>query len=903
VRKISKTLALMSLLAPLGANALGIGDIRLHSALNQSLNAEIPLETSGDDELSSIRVTLASPEAFSRAGIERHYSLSKLRFTPQQRADGSYVIKVSSLESIREPFLNFMIEVHWPQGRLQREFTVLLDPPASFQADEAAEEELPETEPVERPFAQPVRRPAYIEPSPVVEKPRRPARVVEAPEPVEQVPVTGTQYGPVNKNETLWGIAAQTNQDASVSQEKMMRALYKANPRAFYRNDINALKAGETITIPDRESITRLTGALSAPPTLRHTGRLAAKTARPEGGIPVAGESASPQGQLKLLAPTESGKSQGETAGPSAKGKAGTSKEDIALAVADTVKQENEEIRKSLADLKEQMSGMQRLLSLKDEQIAALQAQQKQAPQAAPVPPPAAQPTTPTAATPQPSMEPAKVPPVEPPKEVPRTVPAPQPAPEAQTTPKPAPPAPPPRPVAKQPPAPQPKPAQPVAPPQKDEGILAELLEHPSYTVAGGIVILLAAAVWLVKRRRAAMIDDTESILTLSDREKMLQAKRPAVAAPLGQTSGISEQTTTTTARSSFLSEFTPSDFDALGGEMEEVDPISEADVYLAYGRYKQAEELIHSAIAQNPERDECKLKLLEIHYATENAQAFEKFAEELAPTHKAEKPEFWEKVTEMGQELCPGSPLFGDGGRHQAPPAAIDKRGTSAESSLAAESGQEEEDYLFQKEDEESYGYPLSSIAENQPQDSTDEEAQTTAIAYDFFATEPAGSAPSEAGADSDLLQIDNIVPLDKSQTSANGGALDIQDKTLDDILAELGVLSESESLKPIPEAQEQEQRQEESALEFAFEPEQIPTADDEATVQFDEDSAGYMALTEMDEQETKLDLAKAYFDMGDGEAARAILDDVAEHGNDAQKQEAWSLLNRLTRKEVNRR
>ena len=111
MRKISKTLALMGLLAPMGANALGIGDIRLHSALNQSLNAEIPLVISNNEELPEIRINLASQEAFSRAGIERHYALSKLRFKPQQKADGSYVIRVSSVEAIREPFLNFMIEV------------------------------------------------------------------------------------------------------------------------------------------------------------------------------------------------------------------------------------------------------------------------------------------------------------------------------------------------------------------------------------------------------------------------------------------------------------------------------------------------------------------------------------------------------------------------------------------------------------------------------------------------------------------------------------------------------------------------------------------------------------------------------------------------------------------------
>jgi len=913
VRKIPKTLALMSLLAPLGANALGIGDIRLHSALNQSLNAEIPLVTSGGEELSDVRVSLAPPEAFARAGIERHYSLSRLRFSPQQKADGSYVIKVSSQGSIREPFLNFMIEVHWPQGRLQREFTVLLDPPASFQEAEEndRETELPEAGAYRRPVEQPVRRPVQTaEPAPVPSRPRRPvqeARAIEAPPPpAEPVPVSGAQYGPVSRNETLWSIAKQHNQDNSISQEKMLQAIYRANPQAFYKNNINALKAGETITIPDRETIVRLTGAPSAPQTVRHTGKLAATPQKPEEEIPAAGE-AGAQGQLKLVAPSPS-KSKDEAAASGAKGKAGRSREDT-LETSDTVKRENEEIRKSLAELKDQLSGIQRLLSLKDEQIATLQAQQKQTGKE-PAPATAQQPPTP-AQTPPPAMPPSveagKTPAVaEPPK-----VPAPTPAQEAQAkppttaTPKPgeavSAPAPPAQPAVKRPPV-QAKPAQPPAP-AKEEGIVAGIMEHPTYYAIGGIVGILALSVWLIKRRRAAMIDETESILTLGDREKAIQPKRPPIS--LGHPpSGISEQSSVTTAsRSSFLSEFTPSDFDALGGEMEEVDPISEADVYLAYGRYKQAEELIRSAISQNPERDECKLKLLEIHYATENAQAFEKFAEELASTHKEAKPDFWEKVVEMGQELCPDSALFGGSHPAAAPAQAVAGLGSSV--AAEAESSLEEDDYLFKKKAEEpSYGYPASPAIE-EPKAEEDLES----IAYDFFSTETkakgsaAGLAMEEPEEETEIQALDNVIAFEFDKPSAESADMsaEAQEKTLDDILAELGVLSQSAALQPEPETHDSDQS---NSIDFDIEFKQMLEAAEQASSQYEEEPADdHMALLEMDEQETKLDLAKAYFDMGDDESARAILESVAEQGNDAQKEEAWSLLGRLTKKEVNRR
>lgn len=896
MRKISKTLALMSLLAPLGANALGIGDIRLHSALNQSLDAEIPLVTSGDDDISEIRVALASQEAFAKADIERHYLLSKLRFKPQQREDGSYVIKVSSQEAIHEPFLDFMIEVYWPQGRLQREFTVLLDPPASFQEPaDGYEAELAETEPYQHTYEAPPRRSTSTEPAPA--KPRRPAikeaRASEAPPtPQEEVPVNGTQYGPISKNETLWSIAQRHSQDAGVSPEKMLRALYRANPHAFYKHNINALKAGETITIPDRETVARLTGSTAASPSLR-TGRPAGKPQKSTEEIAGQGE----QGQLKLVAPT-SGKSKDEAASSGGRGKSGGTKEAALAEANETFKQENEEMRKRLADIEQQLAGMQRLLSLKNEEIAALQAQ-KQGAKPAPEPAP-----TPSAEQPATGAESSKkTPPVapEPSKEAARPAPA-QPA-QQQATPTPpettqAPPAPQPAPTIPPRPAPAKRPQTAAPSPtkeSKEQGVVANLLDHPVYLV-GGIAGLFAVALWLVKRRRAAMIDDTESILTLSDREKAVQLKRAPVQQHEQPSSGISEQSTTM-ARSSFLSEFTPSDFDALGGEMEEVDPISEADVYLAYGRYKQAEELIRSAIAQNPERDECKLKLLEIHYATENAEAFESFAEELVPTHKDTKPDFWEKVAEMGQELCPDSPLFDiqQGGARRS--GTAEAKGMDAD----AEGG-----YFFQREETESYGYPISPVAaERQQRHDANEEVGSpeATIAYDFFSGETAlesGKREEEEGKFGSP-HGDNVIAFEPSRPTApaaTDGAMDVQDKTLDDILAELGVLSESSATASKKSGEDDENRDRGMPFDLG------EAADEAEEAPQYEESPDYMALTEMDEHETKLDLAKAYFDMGDEDSARTILENVAQQGNDAQKREAHSLLNKIGRKEeANRR
>ena len=132
VKHLTKTLAVVSLLAPITAQPLGIGDIELHSALNQKLNAEIRLHLAPNENPADISVRLASPEKFDKAGIPWNYVLSKIKFKPVVQSDGSIVIKVTSREVLAEPFLDFLLEVVWPQGSQFREFTVLLDPPEGY---------------------------------------------------------------------------------------------------------------------------------------------------------------------------------------------------------------------------------------------------------------------------------------------------------------------------------------------------------------------------------------------------------------------------------------------------------------------------------------------------------------------------------------------------------------------------------------------------------------------------------------------------------------------------------------------------------------------------------------------------------------------------------------------------
>ena len=189
----------------------------------------------------------------------------------------------------------------------------------------------------------------------------------------------------------------------------------------------------------------------------------------------------------------------------------------------------------------------------------------------------------------------------------------------------------------------------------------APVQEESSYFTWVAVIMALIAGLlgWLWWRKR--------KIESVTAEESMFSS---AFTSPGAEISEISQMGSTPVSddfsyqtgnigESSISSEFTPSDFDAFDTDQSEVDPISEADVYLAYGRYQQAEELMRQAIKDQPNRDECKLKLLEIFYANENAQEFENYANELKASGKEQDQEFWIRVVEMGSEICPSVALF----------------------------------------------------------------------------------------------------------------------------------------------------------------------------------------------------------------------------------------------------
>lgn len=220
----------MAIWTPESAYSLGIGDIKLHSGFNQNLKGEIELLISPNEEISDLYIGLAPPEKFDAAGIPWSYFLKKIKFKPAKRANGSVFIELSSTESLKELFLSFVLEVSWNKNNLlNREFTVLVDPSDSYKSAAAS-----------------------------LRQKRKSAVKTNYDSTNESAAGKYTgQYGPVKPTDFIWKIAKKTRY-SDVSIEQMIMALYKVNPDAFYADNINSLTVKEMLNIPEKELVVEM---------------------------------------------------------------------------------------------------------------------------------------------------------------------------------------------------------------------------------------------------------------------------------------------------------------------------------------------------------------------------------------------------------------------------------------------------------------------------------------------------------------------------------------------------------------------------------------------------------------------------------------------------------------------
>lgn len=410
-------LVLTLLAAP--AFALGLGQIQVRSQHGEPLLAEIPIVSSDANELRQLRVGLASPDTFARVGLQPPQGLVReLQFNVALDASGRPVVRVTSAVPVDQSLLTFLIEADWGQGRLVREYSALLDAPDAIAAAAQPAIQAPEIDAGDR-----IVRPAQAPPEPagaVADAPEAstdesaasvetvatpeqtdasPAAPPPAPAPPPQAaPVAaaaGSELEPVQAGETLSGIAAQLASQEGVSTNQMMLALLRTNPSAFISDNINLLREGAVLRVPDRNEVLQQSAAEATAEVRSHVARWREMSApRPQpvladadGAVEQAADEAAAapadrasaqaaDARLEIAPPSATdGRQAGTTSGIAADGEGETLRQELqetreTLAARDA---EVEELRTRLAELEQLQGKQQQLIELKDSELAAVQ--------------------------------------------------------------------------------------------------------------------------------------------------------------------------------------------------------------------------------------------------------------------------------------------------------------------------------------------------------------------------------------------------------------------------------------------------------------------------------------------------------------------------------------------------
>jgi pilus assembly protein FimV len=891
-----KRLLFASVLAtlPPAVHALGLGNLVLRSALDQPLDAEIELISPSPKELRTLKSSLASRDDFGRAGIERPPHLLNIKYELVNRGSRHF-IRLKTDEPFREPFLQMLLNVEWSGGKLVREYSTLIDPPqwaaatppvleapaptaAPAEPAVAATEPKPmepasiepksaesiavEPKPVEPVAVEPASPEPAAPPAPIAQaESPAPAPVEEAPveavapptEPVESLQPSGVagEAAPaeteaataeasdwasvgeyrVKRGDTLARIVRNVRADAGVSIEQAMVALFAANPNAFFQNNVNNLRAGRVLRVPAREAVELVSrpearaqlashyaawreyrATLAAAENVIEAPEAAVEPAAPAvaeapkaepqaqpakpAAPPVAAAPAKPQGAAEELLKIVRG--DGEVA--KAPGTSKAAGADGSKAKSPTVASDKvATLEEAVAARELENKALQERVGKAQEQIrnaqrlVELENKELAAAQKGAETPPASQPPVEAPAAAKPPRKKVVIPP---------------------------------------------------PPPVESPGFLASFMEsitsNPVTLAAlGGIVVLGGGIGGLYAlRRRKARTDFEESILSAGS------------ATTDGVTGG--EGSVPTATDTSFLSDFSQGGMGNI--HTDEVDPIAEAEVYLAYGRDEQAEEILKDAVVKDGKRHELRQKLAEIYFQRNDARAFETVAEELYAALEGKGGKVWEKVEEMGRKIVPENPMFRAA---STAPAAIEEAAQfsspSASSAFAsAGAGVGGEDF----------GSSAFGTA-------TDAGESQFAMGADSAGQPGLSASPQETGGEN----IDFELNLGGGETAvASGAAGGGNANVSDSVDFDLGGAGDGFAANAAESGS--------NVLDFA--PARSVAADASAPVAWDETA-------------TKLDLAKAYIDMGDAEGARSILDEVLAEGTDVQKKQAQDLARQI--------
>lgn len=876
IRKMVLAIAAATAFSSGVVNALELGDLTLRSGQGQPLDAEIELRDVQGLTAADLRSSLAGPEEFSRAGLPMPAYLEDLTFTPVIVPNGRSVLRVTSSTALPAPVVKFLVQVLWPQGRLLRDYDIALD----------------------RPQAPPARATPGVQPA---------------------VTAAGTYTS--QRRDTLWQIAARNAQGGSVQQT--MLAIQALNPGAFIGNNINQLKVGQVLRLPDAQQIQSIPqreaeAEVAEQYAAWREGRRLGPRARQLDATRRTSAGAAPSqvaqaDNLRLVSP--------ESAAAANDARALNDQLAVAQESLDTSRRDNEELKSRMADLESQLDKLQRLIELKNDQLARLSQQA-----GVPTPAVAAGATTPATAPALPGEAPAETlgtapvtaatqtqPPVVTPPAT-ASEPVIQPAPAAAGT------------------LPEATPAEAV-PPARDP--LDTLLGNPWLlaVIAGSLLLVLLLLVLLILRKRRAQ-QEAEKHLRMA-RALAEEQTDPELDLPPGSFDELDSPHTLSpavvaaSAAAAMPAEQAQSREQAEAQAADRV--LMEAELKIADGRLNDAAELLEAGVAAHPARNDLRLKLMEVYGRQGDRDGFVSQERQLPATHQNQtdvdtlKQRFPAMLGMVAAGL--GAAALATARDEQYVQALMDDtppREPSTPSAAREPTPVPEDDPLAEVPDEvlgaaadlkvnadlpvAGYAEPpvlepaaamtpveaSSDLAEQNDADDDFEamlaqaQAQAAGDAFDLDMGTAGLDEPSRADAvpaadgtrgderaapvaEPDLGDdFDLSLALDDDSPAARSFASE-----LDDVNAELDKLSDSFDTPAAGTP---------SVAAVAPEPEPEPVDD----LDFDFFSGA-------DEVATKLDLARAYVDMGDPQGARDILDEVVKDGDEGQRLEASELLSRL--------
>ncbi|MGB1310992.1 MAG: FimV/HubP family polar landmark protein [Leucothrix sp.] len=1037
---------------PSAGLALGLGEIESVSNLNQPFKAKIDLLSVGDANVSNLKVKVASPSVFSRVGIDRPNFLNGLRFRSAVQ-NGKPVILVSSSQPVKEPFINFLLEVSWPKGQLLKEYTVLLDPPVLMQPgtsiasntvgvrpdpsqptlaqvqqqDAIDQQSLRQQQQRQRVIAQQQQqqqaRQQQLERQRQLQQQRQQAQTANAQRPAQPVAnpapaPTGPRTYRIRRGDTLYKVAQKLGY-RGVSNEQMVMAIFQANPTAFRKRNINNLKSGVTIRRPSINEAKRVQ-LRSAQQDIRSQTtewknskpkkKTVADTKVATAPTPDKTDKATPttsQARIEVLG--SAGKSSANSGNLVGQAKLDDLNRQMTLASESLTARtrENNELKSRVSELEAMLTKKNRIITLKNEQLAELQASLGK-------PPESMQATIPDVEgiineqggeieqiTGQGETEGAGT-----------IVRTPDPAAAIITDTKPD------TGVLE-----EPKPAtditkafMPQAPAEEDKGILGLLSSPLVMGLGGGSLLALIAGFLFLRRRNSSEEYDDYSPIDFDDPSFAPGSgtdDMPAnntVADADDPFAGIDDHTTPASngfdvdPMDEMIQEESPNDVSASGmgsassmaSDVDDDDDIlQEADVYIVYGLHEQAEVELKKAIEKQPDNLEYHAKLLENYHASDNKEAFETTATAFAQMQGPGKDALWEKVSGWGSKMLPANPLFagkggaatnsapsmpdaftaelepsdqdsGLGNKLGAAGAAIAASGVAITAGKAfAENSQNKLSDTI-TDAEEAMGDSIDEVIEGVPgfdsaSDMADLASAKDAEVLDFDDMDLDSLLSADVTADApDNSKATAAIDVPELDTSFEEADLDlaIQDITPEAAPAEPPSVSESDGNEmdfDFSEFEIDEAPESSAAPTASSKQDDFDDLDDFAGLDFDLDDSstdkkddGALSTTnlnlaldgsssgvgkilpensvykmsetketkddilgEIDDDlsfldldtgsdtglmeaqiSTKLDLARAYMDMGDVEGARSTLEEVMAEGNDDQKKEAAEML-----------